>query len=581
MKLRMKLMLAPMLTGAMLILTLGASVWVLNSYVMQSETAHKDMLGAYARVAGVQKQLAEMHTQLYRTVTIAGSLDEKAVKAVRDQRTDTLKRLADETLQTVDASSDAGLHQELAGFVADVGKYQKSADSAIDLATVDANTGVAALQSADGDYKLLNATLISVVEHVNQRAAAVSTRLETVARRSVVALLVAGLLAAIGAIAFSWLAQRRIVANIDIGVVAATKVAEGRLDVTPHSDDNDEIGALLRALGSMVTRLRTSIQTVKQATESIGTASAQIAAGNQDLSTRTEEQASNLQQTAASMEELTSTVKQNADTARQANQLATSASEAATQGGVVVGQVVGTMEGITASSRKIADIISVIDGIAFQTNILALNAAVEAARAGEQGRGFAVVAGEVRSLAQRSAEAAKEIKTLIGESVEKVEAGSRLVDDAGKSMADIVMQVKRVNDLIAEISSASVEQSSGIAQVGDAMIQLDQVTQQNAALVEESAAAADSLKQQAANLAEAMSVFRLGADSTDAAPLASAGSFAERRGPHRAINVERPKFGVKAAAETTRATRAAPRAKASTHATVALAKTGTDDWESF
>jgi methyl-accepting chemotaxis protein len=243
--------------------------------------------------------------------------------------------------------------------------------------------------------------------------------------------------------------------------------------------------------------------------DSIATGSAQIAMGNADLSQRTEEQAANLEETAASMEQLTATVRQNSDTARQANQLASTASAAAANGGVVFGQVVGTMQSITESSRKINDIIGVIDGIAFQTNILALNAAVEAARAGEQGRGFAVVASEVRGLAQRSASAAKEIKILIGESVSKVETGSKLVDDAGQSMNDIVQQVKRVTDLIAEISSASVEQTQGISQVGDAVQQLDQVTQMNAALVEESAAAADSLKQQAHKMAEVVGIFKI------------------------------------------------------------------------
>jgi methyl-accepting chemotaxis protein len=248
---------------------------------------------------------------------------------------------------------------------------------------------------------------------------------------------------------------------------------------------------------------------VRNASESIATGSAQIATGNADLSQRTEEQASNLQQTAASMEQMNATVKNSADTARQASQLATSASSVAEKGGSVVGQVVATMEDITASSKKIADIIGVIDGIAFQTNILALNAAVEAARAGEQGRGFAVVASEVRSLAQRSAGAAKEIKALISASVEKVETGSKLVGDAGSTMTDIVTQVRRVADLMGELSAAAVEQTAGIGQVSTAVGQLDQVTQQNAALVEESAAAADSLKQQAAKLSEVVGVFRL------------------------------------------------------------------------
>ncbi|HEY1089951.1 MAG TPA: methyl-accepting chemotaxis protein, partial [Burkholderiaceae bacterium] len=248
---------------------------------------------------------------------------------------------------------------------------------------------------------------------------------------------------------------------------------------------------------------------VRASSDSIATGTAEIATGNADLSQRTEEQAANLEETAASMEQLTATVKQNAETARTANQLASSASGVAASGGQVVGDVVATMEQISTASRKINDIIGTIDGIAFQTNILALNAAVEAARAGEQGRGFVVVASEVRTLAQRSAQAAKEIKGLIGDSVAKVDAGSTLAGNAGKTMADIVSQVKRVTDLIGEISSASTEQSQGIDQVGEAISQLDQVTQQNAALVEQSAAAAESLKHQAAKMIEAVSVFRL------------------------------------------------------------------------
>jgi methyl-accepting chemotaxis protein len=294
----------------------------------------------------------------------------------------------------------------------------------------------------------------------------------------------------------------------EVAAAVAQQVAAGNLavEVPVRADDQTSILAQMR---TMRDALREVIGQVRSGVESVTTGATQIAAGNQDLSSRTEQQASSLQQTAASMEELTTTVRQSADNARQANQLASAASQAAEKGGAVVGQVVSTMGDITASSRKIADIIGVIDGIAFQTNILALNAAVEAARAGEQGRGFAVVAAEVRNLAQRSAQAAREIKGLIGASVEKVDAGSRQVNEAGAAMSEIVAQVRRVTDLIGEITAAASEQSSGIGQVNDAVTQMDQVTQQNAALVEQSAAAAQSLKEQAAQLAQAVAVFRL------------------------------------------------------------------------
>lgn len=292
-------------------------------------------------------------------------------------------------------------------------------------------------------------------------------------------------------------------------VVAITSaIAQGDLTTAIAVRPGDEL-SILAAIARMQGSLQKVVSEVRNSSDSIATGSAQIATGNADLSQRTEEQAANLEQTAASMEELTATVKTNADTAQQATQLAISASAVAARGGVVVGEVVATMEAITTSSMKIVEIIGVIDGIAFQTNILALNAAVEAARAGEQGRGFAVVASEVRSLAQRSAAAAKEIKGLINDSVEKVEAGSAQVGEAGRTMSDIVMQVKRVNDLISEISAATQEQTQGINQVGDAVTQLDQVTQQNAALVEESSAAAESLRAQAAKLVEAVCVFKL------------------------------------------------------------------------
>jgi len=290
------------------------------------------------------------------------------------------------------------------------------------------------------------------------------------------------------------------------------RIANGDLSIAVEADAAHD-GSLLHSIKQMQATLTSVVGGIKDSSDTIATASGQIAAGNQDLSSRTEQQASSLEQTAASMEELTSTVKQNADNARQANQLAVSASEVAVKGGSVVSQVVDTMGSINASSKKIVDIIGVIDGIAFQTNILALNAAVEAARAGEQGRGFAVVASEVRSLAQRSAAAAKEIKTLIGDSVEKVEEGSKQVAEAGRTMEEIVGSVKRVTDIMGEITAASQEQTSGIEQINQAITQMDQVTQQNAALVEEASAAAQSLQEQAGSLVQAVSVFKLDANA--------------------------------------------------------------------
>ncbi|EJN03575.1 methyl-accepting chemotaxis protein [Herbaspirillum sp. YR522] len=294
---------------------------------------------------------------------------------------------------------------------------------------------------------------------------------------------------------------------LDTAVGISQRVAQGDLSGEVAVRSRDETGQLLHSLNAMNSNLRGIVSNVRSGTDTITTASAEIAAGNLDLSSRTEQQASSLEETASAMEELISTVRQNADNARQASQLAVSASEVAEQGGGVVSQVVQTMGSINDSSKKIVDIISVIDGIAFQTNILALNAAVEAARAGEQGRGFAVVASEVRSLAQRSASAAKEIKQLINDSVSKVDDGSRLVEQAGATMHEVVTSVRRVTDIVAEISAASAEQTSGIEQINHAITQMDQVTQQNAALVEQAAAAAASMQNQADGLARLVSVF--------------------------------------------------------------------------
>ncbi|MBK1685475.1 methyl-accepting chemotaxis protein [Rhodoferax fermentans] len=391
-------------------------------------------------------------------------------------------------------------------------------------------------------------------------------------RNLMVALEVVSVLLSISVV---WLLSGSITRPLSQANTIARQVAGGDLTTRIDTQRSDELGQLLGSLRDMQSSLVKVVTNVRQGSESVATASSEIAQGNQDLSSRTESQASALQETAASMEELSSTVKQNADNARQANQLAMSASSVAVHGGQVVTQVVDTMKGIVDSSRKISDIISVIDGIAFQTNILALNAAVEAARAGEQGRGFAVVASEVRSLAGRSAEAAKEIKTLINNSVERVEQGTALVDQAGTTMTEVVNSIKRVTDIMGEISAASTEQSQGVSQVGEAVTQMDQATQQNAALVEEMAAAASSLRSQAQDLVQVVAVFKLGADdhgvlSAPARVRASSPSPTPLNGP------ERREAGVSKGA----AARAPVPAK-----TVAPKATSTSggegDWESF
>ena len=350
------------------------------------------------------------------------------------------------------------------------------------------------------------AEFIAMQKENSKRAAQASTRSQHQALLIQAILVVASLLAG-GVIA--WRITGSVTAPIKRAVVVAERIAQGDLTSNIEIRIPDETGRLLEAISAMQDRLRGLVGDIRQTANSIQVASEEVASGNLDLSQRTEQTSTSLQQAASSMDVLTGTVRQSADSARQANQLASSAAEVAARGGTVVSQVVTTMEDINASSKKIADIISVIDGIAFQTNILALNAAVEAARAGEQGRGFAVVAGEVRSLAGRSAEAAKEIKSLIGASVEKVEGGTRLVADAGKTMKEIVGSVQRVSDIIGEITAASSEQSDGISQVSGSVSQLDQMTQQNSALVEQSAAAAESLKEQAHNLTHMVDAFRL------------------------------------------------------------------------
>ncbi|ART59940.1 methyl-accepting chemotaxis protein [Acidovorax carolinensis] len=441
---------------------------------------------------------------------------------------------------------------------------------------------------ADNEFAPLVATYLKAqddfVQTLEQRREQVRT--DAFNRRvqyAITGLLLSALLLAVG-LAMAWQLVRSITRPLDEAVAAIDAIAAGDLTRELQSSRQDEFGHMLRSLSAMSTRLRGVVTDVRAGVDSVSSASVEIANGNHDLSARTEQTASNLEETAASMEQLTATVTQSADTARQANQLAGTAAQAAARGGEVVGQVVASMQQITDSSRKISDIIGVIDGIAFQTNILALNAAVEAARAGEQGRGFAVVASEVRSLAQRSAEAAKEIKTLISASVENVESGSTQVAQAGQSMQEIVNSVQRVSDLIGEITASSTEQRDGIAQVNQAVTNLDQMTQQNAALVEESTAAAASMRDQAQHLAEVVSAFNVGAVLARApvAPRPAPAVAARRPAPAPVRVASAP--AAKPVARLASVAPAAPKAAAAkpvAPAPRAVAAGGDDDWESF
>jgi methyl-accepting chemotaxis protein len=414
------------------------------------------------------------------------------------------------------------------------------------------------------------ASLIALAEQQQQNMKATYARSVDSYSSARIGMIAVGVLTiALGAIIALFI-TRTITGPLQKAARIADTIAGGDLSETIEPGGRDEAGQLVNALRSMQDQLASTVNRIKEGTQTISVASREIASGNADLSSRTEAQAGSLEETASSMEQLTTTVKQNAENARQANQLVVSASDYAVKGGNVVGQVVDTMGSIKDSSRKVVDIIGVIDGIAFQTNILALNAAVEAARAGEQGRGFAVVAAEVRNLAQRSAGAAKEIKALIGDSVEKVDAGGKLVDQAGKTMDEIVNSVKRVADIMSEISAASEEQSAGIEEVNRAIAQMDEMTQQNAALVEQAAASAQSMQEQAVKLGEAVDTFRLSHDGVTAEPKFAAVSAAP--GPAALPKVSTPRVA-RPVAPTGDRERSVPDRRTTL--------TAGDDWEEF
>jgi methyl-accepting chemotaxis protein len=515
MKVWQKVLVAPAVAVVFLMLLGAVSFGVMKQQNVALDELAKDRFAGYQIAADSAQDISEVHSNVYRLLTWMANLSEDKVKKTRADE----KAKIDEVVKQVTRfAAGPQLSDEERRLTASVLKqlvdYGRNVDSAIDISTVEVGMGMMAMQAADAHFQALLKEFTALVQ-LEKKLAQESYEASASAASHAIALVLGILLLAIVlSVGIALFMSKVIVRPLRSAITTADRIAGGDLSEDVQVTGTDETGQLLSALSEMTQKLRTLVGEVAAGANMVSDTSAQIAQGNLDLSQRTEEQASTLEETASSMEELTSTVTQNAQNARQASQLAVSASEVARKGGQVVAQVVSTMTGISDSSKKIADIISVIDGIAFQTNILALNAAVEAARAGEQGRGFAVVAAEVRSLAQRSAVAAKEIKTLIGDSVDKVDAGTQLVDAAGQTMEEIVASVKKVSDLIAEIAAAGQEQSSGIEQVNTAVTQMDQVVQQNASLVEEATAATESMKQQAGSLLRMVSRFKLSAQAS-------------------------------------------------------------------
>jgi methyl-accepting chemotaxis protein len=564
-------LLGGMLVVSALIMALG--IWATLSYrSLQSQT--DELLDAQASVSRDTGVILAAFDRIQRHEQSVLLNSNNAVEAAEHKaRWD--KEVAATTAMLGTKTDDPARAKHLAEGTAGLTAYAKELGPVLVQvveAKLDNTAGYAYAQRSLPELEKARTTFAAMVKETEERITAERAEAKRVGTiqsnfRLAGALLVLGIF-----FALMWTVARSIAKPLVAATACAQRIARGDLSENIVDNGKDEISAFVRVLGDMQMSLRDIVGQVRASADSISTASAEVASGNLDLSQRTEHAASNLQETAASLHELTGNVRHSADSAAQATQLASSASQVAERGGKVVAQVVKTMDEINASSRKIADITGVIDGIAFQTNILALNAAVEAARAGEQGRGFAVVAGEVRTLAQRSAEAAKEIKSLIGSSVDRVENGARQVQEAGSTMTEIVGSVRRVNDIIGEITAASSEQSTGIGQVNSAVTQLDQMTQQNAALVEESAAAAESLKEQAMRLMKVVATFRLDNDGSLAPAAAPA--------PLPVASVAPARMAAPVAAPAPRAPVAAP-SPAPVAAPSAAPAVADDEWTSF
>ena len=538
MKLSVKLMIAPLVAIAFLVALGAASYSALTLQKDAAEKFYQGVFGRYKSVVEAGSVMGDVHAGIYRLLSLSGKVDENRLIAeageikwrleeAKNQITQ-LANLSDQG-QAGDALLDSALQK--------LDKYGKAVELAIELATVDANTGAAAMQTADLAYQEMTRDLEALVEAERNKAEELFGTTRMAYRNAWNTMLILAVAAVIASLLAAGLQARAMVLRLRRAMKSAEALARGDLTRRMQADSRDEVGQMLSALGNSTEQLARLVGTVRQITESVQGAAGEIARGNQDLSARTEEQASSLEETASSLEELTTTVRQNAENAQRASQLAADATGAASKGGQVVEKVVSTMDRITGSSRKISEITAVIDSIAFQTNLLALNAAVEAARAGEQGRGFAVVAAEVRTLAQRSSGSAKEIKRLIEESVDLVQSGSQLVGQAGSAMDEIMGAVQRVTEIVTAITTASQEQSMGIDQVNQAMAQIDRVTQQNAALVEEAAASAESLQDQASRLVSAIVEFKLDDAAPAAAPVAEAKPEPARRKPAAATEL--------------------------------------------